>query len=200
MYQFIETLRIEDGNLLNIEKHQSRVDKTLAHFWPGKATGISLKELLPSAPCAQGIFKVRVVYGGNGIEEIKVEPYQKKIVRTLRLVENNDACYPFKSTDRSVLTQAMQKRGVCDEVIIVKNGLLTDTSYTNIALFDGHHWYTPAYPLLAGTMREKLLDNGIIRTRDIKASDICQYSQISLFNAMIDHGGIVLPTTSVITD
>lgn len=200
MYRFIETLRIENGKIRNVEKHQKRLDETLSHFWEDKATGISLKEMLPGAPSAQGIFKVRIVYGENGIEETKIEPYHRKPIRTLRLVENNDACYPFKSTDRSVLAQAMQRRGACDDIIIVRNGLLTDTSYTNIALFDGQHWYTPARPLLAGTMREKLLDDGIIRTRDINTSDICQYSKVALFNAMTDLGDIILPTASLVTD
>jgi len=32
----------------------------------------------------------------------------------------------------------------------------------NIALYDGHTWYTPAHPLLQGTKRAELLDNRFI--------------------------------------
>ena len=37
-----------------------------------------------------------------------------------------------------------------DEILITRNGLLTDTSIANIALFNGKEWHTPKHPLLKG--------------------------------------------------
>ncbi len=59
---------------------------------------------------------------------------------------------------------------------------LTDTSYTNIALYDGEQWFTPSTPLLRGTMRQRLLDCGLLQEREIMVSDIPNYQYISLFN------------------
>lgn len=67
-------------------------------------------------------------------------------------------------------------------------GLLTDTSYSNIALFDGCHWVTPRQPLLRGTMRQSLLDDGVLTEQDIKAEDWNRYRQVSLVNAMMPLG------------
>ena len=85
-----------------------------------------------------------------------------------------------------------------DEVIIVRNGLLTDTSYTNIALFDGCEWLTPKLPLLAGTQRASLIDRQRLREADIRADDLWSFDYIALFNAMMNLGEMILPVrTSV---
>ena len=55
-----------------------------------------------------------------------------------------------------------------DDILIVKNGLLTDTSIANIALYDGNDWYTPLHPLLKGTKRAELLDKGVLKEKEIK--------------------------------
>lgn len=70
-------------------------------------------------------------------------------------------------------------------------GLLTDTSYSNITLFDGSRWVTPRQPLLRGTMRQSLLDDGVLAEQDIKAEDWNSFRQVSLINAMMPLGRLV---------
>ncbi len=72
-----------------------------------------------------------------------------------------------------------------DDVLIVKNGLLTDTSYANIAFFDGVQWLTPATPLLAGTRRQQLLEQGVITEATLHPSDLKQFKFAKLMNAML---------------
>ena len=52
-------------------------------------------------------------------------------------------------------------RGACDEILIIKDGHITDTSISNIVfrLPDGW-WLTPFTPLLKGIMRTYLLESG----------------------------------------
>jgi 4-amino-4-deoxychorismate lyase len=45
----------------------------------------------------------------------------------------------------------------CDDIIIVRNGFVTDASYANLIFRKGDEWFTPATFLLAGTMRAFLL-------------------------------------------
>ena len=59
-----------------------------------------------------------------------------------------------------------------DEVIIEKNGYLTDTTIANIAFFDGKQWFTPEKPLLKGTMRAKLIEEGFLQTKNIKSEEL----------------------------
>ena len=87
------------------------------------------------------------------------------------------------------------QRGDADEVVIVKNGLLTDTSYSNIALFDGQRWVTPRHPLLQGTMRQSLLDTGQLVERDIRDDEGGRYEKVSLINAMMPLGRCVCEVT-----
>ena len=94
----------------------------------------------------------------------------------------------YKSTDRSRLNALVAQKGNCDDIIIVKHGLLTDTSFTNLAIFDGKHWVTPRHPLLPGTKRAALLDKGMIQKADITLEDLRNANKVSLFNAMIEFG------------
>jgi 4-amino-4-deoxychorismate lyase len=90
-----------------------------------------------------------------------------------------------------------QAPSYADEVIIIKNGCVTDTSYTNICFFDGKEWLTPDTPLLQGTMRRYLLDKGVIREVRIRRKDIQYFKKVSLINAMMELGEIIIPIENI---
>jgi 4-amino-4-deoxychorismate lyase len=70
----------------------------------------------------------------------------------------------------------------CD-IIIIKNGLVTDTSFSNICFYDGTRWLTPAKPLLKGTMRAYLLSKNLIIEKDISVEIIKSYKKLRFINA-----------------
>ena len=115
----------------------------------------------------------------------------------MKLVEDNEIDYSFKSTDRACLNSLAAQKGDCDEVLIVKNGLLTDTSFTNVAVFDGERWLTPKHPLLLGTKRASLLERQVIKEADISVETLMNAQKVSLINAMIDLGEIEITTQMV---
>lgn len=190
MCLFIETIRIEDGKVYNLDYHIERFDRTRAAFWKGSAP-IDLRTLV-SPQSLEGIYKCRVVYGRE-IEEITYVPYQMRDVSSLRLVVADTVDYTYKSTNRENLNALYAQRKMADDVLIVKDGCLTDTSIANVALYDGKMWCTPSHPLLRGTKRAELLDKKIIVEKDIPQAHLGKYSKIMLFNAMIDWGRIILP-------
>ena len=100
--------------------------------------------------------------------------------------------YHYKSTNRKELEALYVLRGNQDDILIVRNHFLTDTSIANVALEKEGAWYTPAAPLLKGTKRAWLLEQKLLRECDIPADDIYSYSRIALFNAMIDFGSLIL--------
>ncbi|MEG1587555.1 MAG: aminotransferase class IV, partial [Bacteroidales bacterium] len=118
-------------------------------------------------------------------------------IRNLMIVENNQIEYAYKSTDRSALNKLKAQAGNCSDALIIRNGLVTDTTFCNVALFDGYHWITPAHPLLKGTKRAQLLDRAMLIERDIPASMIHEFQLIMLFNAMNEFGSILLPTHEI---
>lgn len=132
--------------------------------------------------------KGRVVYDKDGVKDVSFAAYHPLNIHSLKLVACDNLDYSYKSADRSQLQKLKEQRGDCDEIIIVKNGLLTDTSYSNIALFDGENWYTPKHPLLQGTMRESLIDQGKLRECDLKPEDLNRFLKVSLINAMMPLG------------
>jgi 4-amino-4-deoxychorismate lyase len=63
--------------------------------------------------------------------------------------------------------------------------LIKDCSYTNIVFFDGANWYTPESPLLEGTQREKLIQEGIITPKALYVSEVPNFQKFKCINAMI---------------
>ena len=193
MSPFIETIRIENGRPLHLSLHQARMETTRSRFFP-QAQPLSLHKLLSDAPRSSvGRIKARIVYGADGVVEKSYQPYTLRRIERLRLVIDNEIDYAYKSTDRQSLLHLLERRGDCDDILIVRRGLLTDTSFTNIALFDGHRWLTPAQPLLQGTMRHALLSSGLLVEANISASALPSFQYMKLFNAMIDAHEVVLP-------
>lgn len=198
MCRFVETIRLQNHRLYNMCRHQMRYGRTVRHFFGGGYNVENLEEVAAAFADNDGVNKVRIVYGGAGIVSASCAPYRMKIIRSLRLVECGGIDYTYKYADRTALDNAMNGRGGCDNVVIVRDGMITDTSYTNIALYDGSRWLTPARPLLQGTALVRLLDEGRLISRDIKAGEVWDYSHIALFNSMIDFGKLVLPTACVV--
>ena len=134
----------------------------------------------------------------SGITGVKSEPYVMRRIRRLRLVEARDIDYTYKAADRRALEAMLALRGEADEVIIVRRALITDTSYSNLAFRSRGQWYTPATPLLRGTMRESLLACGLLREANITPADLPLYDAVCLINAMMPLGRMTLPIDSII--
>jgi len=175
--QFLETIKAVNGKLYHLEYHQMRLDRTLPN------TGILLKDIV--TPPAVGFFRCRVVYSDKDYA-VSYHPYQKKDIQTLKLVVSKTIEYSKKYLNRESINNLFAKKASCDDILIVKNGLITDTSIANVAFFYKNEWLTPKQPLLYGTTRQRLLEESKILLHDIEVKDVQKFSQIALMNAMID--------------
>jgi 4-amino-4-deoxychorismate lyase len=196
MCLFVESIQLNEGKFLRLELHQERVCKAMKDFYPSDKV-IGLAEYLNklSFP-VEGIYKCRLVYDSE-IRKIEFTPYIPRKIQTLRLVKTEMDSTPYKKEDRSLLNAAYALRGDCDEIIMTKNGLVTDTSYTNIALFDGKHWVTPRIPLIYGVNRTELLNKEILTEKDITPDELVNFNRVSLFNAMNEFGSIELNISAI---
>lgn len=192
--QFVETIKIKDGKAQSLAYHQARLERTILHFFPElcHTSMPSLKELINPKEGME-LYKARVLYGEHGVETVEYAPYTMRKISSLQVVADETIEYSFKSTDRSRLNALSAMKGDCDEIVIVKHGLVTDTSFTNLAIYDGCHWITPKHPLLLGTKRAHLLEHGIIQEADITLQDLKKAQSIRLFNAMIEFGEVEIP-------
>lgn len=136
-------------------------------------------------PPSIGLYRCRLTYNENQID-ISYHTYTKRNISSLKVIHADDLEYSKKSVDRSELDRLYTLRENCEDILIVKNGFVTDTSIANIAFFKDGVWYTPTIPLLKGTTRERLLDNGSLVLKDIDIKELKDYTKIALLNAMID--------------
>lgn len=181
MCQLFETIRVENGAAQHLCYHQQRVDRSVGGGKIWLENYVNVLELPPD-----GCFKLRIVYSEQGIVQHTITPYVARSIATLRLVVDNEIVYDRKSEDRSVIERLTDLRNGCDDIIIVRRGLITDSSFANLAFFDGMRWVTPREPLLKGTCRARLLDSGELVEECISVASLQNYSKLQLINAMLD--------------
>lgn len=185
MKRFIESIRIVNTKPVNICLHNERVSKTALHHY-GTDLNLPIDKILKENDISVNtLYKLRIVYS-NKLESYSIEPYLQKELRVLRAVTNDNIEYSFKYEDRAALDALYSKRGDCDDVLIIRRGIVTDTSYGNVLYSDGEKLYTPANPLLKGTKREQLLRDGKIIERDLPADRIRDFLQWYVINSMLD--------------
>ncbi len=179
---FLETIKIVDGKIFNIGYHQKRYESVL------KAHGVkdiqNLEELIN--PPEWGLYRCRAVYDADNVD-VTFHEYKKREITTLKLVFENEIDYKYKSTAREDIESLFSQRGEGDDILIIKDLLVTDTSIANIAFYTKEgKWVTPKNPLLKGTTRARLLDEGEIIEVEIKVHELRSFSKVALLNAMID--------------
>jgi 4-amino-4-deoxychorismate lyase len=96
------------------------------------------------------------------------------------------------------LNRLFDLRKNCDDILIVKRGFVTDSSYSNIAFKKGQHWYTPWSALLKGTMRAYLLERNLIRLEDIRIEDLHTFQYFKLINAMMGFEGPEIEVSNIV--
>ena len=184
MSLLIETIRLSDGVFNNLPYHEARMERAWTELFP-QAQPLALAEMLTKLEFPKiGLYRCRVSYDSEwrGVEFI---PYEIREVQTLKLVYDNAIAYKHKFKDRKNLERLFVQRGECDEVLIIRNGLVTDTSYANILFKKGNDWVTPSSCLLPGTMRQYLIDRKAVTVREIRADEIQSYESFKLINAML---------------
>ena len=178
---YFETIKIIDSKPLHMPYHQKRYESVLTSL--GIKEFENLEDYIKAPEI--GLYKCRLVYTPHAIS-VTYDAYKKREISFLKLIFNNDIEYATKSTSRRELDALYAKKDECDDVLIIKNLLVTDTSIANIAFYKNGIWITPKQPLLEGTTRSRLLDEGKIVEADIKVRELRTFSKVALLNAMID--------------
>lgn len=192
---FLETICILNGKIQNINSHKKRMQETASYF-NFTAPELPDIEALLTDGMHESKVKCRVCYH-NDITSIEFERYVPKDIKSLRLI-NMFPDYSFKFSNRKAIDDLLKFRDGCDDVLIVRNGLITDTSYSNVVLRKGNMYFTPNFPLLNGTKRRKLLEQKVIEEVEINVDNIRQYDRVWLINALLDiEDNVSLPTDQI---
>ena len=181
MYPLFESIRVEGGRAHLLQYHQNRLNRSYLELFK-TACPWALESILPELP-SEGLFKLRFKYNKDSFS-FETLQYTPSKIESLKLIEINSYSYNFKFTDRSGIDQAFNLRVNCDDILMTKNGFLTDTSYCNILLFDGKDWFTPEHPLFKGVQRQFLIDQQIIKTKQIHKEELSKFKSFQLINAL----------------
>lgn len=183
MSLLLESIKLVDGEFQNLFYHEQRMNRALK-FLCGVQEHFNLENFLKNLNLPlKGLYKCRLVYDDNS-KDIEFIPYQYKEINSLRVIEHDRVSYEFKYADRTLLNRLYELRKDCDDVLIVKRGQVTDSSYSNIIFRRGKRWYTPWSALLKGTMRASLLEGNVIEEEEILVEDISSFESFKLINAM----------------
>jgi len=186
MYLLLETIKVVDRKLQNIDLHNERLNYSRKEIW-GIDSRLALEKIIQIPDNVDnGIFKCRVLYGKE-IEKVAFLPYQIKPIESLLIVEADQISYAYKFADRQEIEKLMPDSALAKtDILITQKGLIKDTSYANIVFFDGKKYITPLTPLLKGTKRELLLRKGQLIAQEISVQDLKKFQFAKIINAMID--------------
>jgi 4-amino-4-deoxychorismate lyase len=172
-----------DGVFYNLDQHWKRIVKTTFDHY-GHAPSFDLRDVLGQDVPESGLYKARLIYGPV-FESIAFDSYQIGEISSLEIVFADGLDYGYKYCDRGQIVALKESSGA-DDIIIVQNGLVTDSSKANLVFASPAGFFTPEPCLLPGTKRQSLLELGVIKRKDIKLADLADFDRVYLINAMID--------------
>ncbi|MCX8083898.1 MAG: aminotransferase class IV [Calditerrivibrio sp.] len=180
MSQLFETIKVYQRKAFNLEYHKKRIIYTFNTLFK-TAPFFDLIAYINSIPLTDELSRLKITYDLNNIA-YSITPYQRREITALYTVETTIE-YPFKYEDRSCFDPYLKGT---KEPIFTKNGMITDTTFSNLAFYDGQCWWTPNTYLLKGTKRDYYIEKGILKVTEISVSDLKRFKKISLINAMND--------------
>lgn len=173
---YFETIKCEDFEVYNLDFHNKRIARTI-----GK--NLNLQEYI--TPPTNELLRCKLVYDKNEILSVDYFPYKKREFKTFKIVFDDNIEYSKKYLNREKLDELFEKRELCDEIIIIKNKIVTDTSIANIAIFQNGTWFSSKNCLLDGTVRARLIEDKKIFEKDISLEMLQKAEKLAIFNAMI---------------
>jgi 4-amino-4-deoxychorismate lyase len=195
MCLLFESIAVVGGLPQNLAWHEKRMNASRRSLW-GLSNKISLENIAADTPKDSTLLKLKVIYGQE-IEEVSYEEYHPKPIRSFQLIKS-DTTYSHKYLDRNELNALYQEKNGADEIIIIQNKQVTDSSIGNLIFLSEGQWYTPSTPLLPGTMRAKLLNEGQIQEAHITTDSLNSYEKLMVINALNPFDPIrALPISSI---
>lgn len=191
MSLLFETIKVVNKKMLNVSFHNERMNRSRFELF-GCRNEWNLNEVveIPN-DITKDDYKCRVIYSDT-IKDIEFRKYIPRKIDHLKLLQCDEIDYSYKYLDRSVFEELLKKNNCREneDILIVKNGRITDTTYSNIVLFDRIEWHTPLSPLLKGTKRAKLIFHKRILEKDILVEDLQHYEKLVLINAMLEFDSV----------
>ena len=195
-FELLETMRwtAEEGYFL-LEHHLSRLSDS-ADYFDFELDRAAIETRLANLGRRLGPagYRIRLLLQRNGVFRLTETPLPNnshELPQRVRLAaEPVSATNPFlyhKTTRRSTYVQARKSVNDCDDVLLWnRDGYITETSIANVVVRIDEELFTPPVQcgLLAGTYRQWLLQQRLIRERNIHRDELSADQTILLINSV----------------
>lgn len=208
MSRLLETIRVSMYRAFWLEWHFRRVlfstgSERTARAIIGLASSIVHRETGRTIRCP-GRYRLSIEYEHDTLIRYTITPYARRQVFACVACEPRDAShrlieYRLKYADRSALNETARNLATGVEPLYVRNGLVLEARYANVAFLRRGQWFTPRTVMHAGTARARLLGSGILQEADIYRAELCDFDAMCFVNAMLDPGELVISPNRVYT-
>ena len=212
-FQLLETMLWEDGRIFLLERHLKRLMES-AEYFDFKIDLKGIRETLNECckpgdptgrtPC-EGTrpTKIRLLLNRNGLFEVRASEIKRgeDTASTLAIarepVDSGDVFLYHKTTNRAVyekakadfssFAKATADKPEADDVLLFnERGEVTESCIANVVVeLDGRKVTPPVYcGLLAGSLRDSLLESGEIEEQIVMLDDLKRASAIWLINSV----------------
>jgi para-aminobenzoate synthetase/4-amino-4-deoxychorismate lyase len=193
-FSLLETMRLDAGQLVRLERHMARMASSARHFdyvWNEPVVRAAIAAAQRGH--LNGCWRLRLLLDRTGTPAVECTPHTLSQERPWRVgfaLEPVDERDPFlfnKTTRRAVYERARAAQPDLDDVILWNSrGEVTEATIANVvAEIDGAR-YTPPIEcgLLGGTFRAELLEAGTIAHRVMTRADVAAAPRVWLINSL----------------
>lgn len=195
-FELIETMRWEPGaGLVRGERHIDRLARSAEELGFSFDEG-SVRSALDAATGGTQPLRVRLALTPEGAIEATTQPFvplpagtvwRLAVARTR--LESTNAMLRHKTSLRSAYETARAEfpTSEAEEVLLLnERGYVCEGSFTTLFVRSGDGWVTPSIHcgLLAGVLREEMLETGAAREADIAVRDLRQAEALAVGNSL----------------
>ena len=197
MSLLFESICVLNGRVLYPKWHELRYHSAYSELFGESPKKNLLAGLEIPIEFKSGKVKLKIIYGQNQ-KEFSFQHYKTQKIETLKIVHHDKLDYSLKYNERKTLNELFSLKENCDDVLIIKKGEITDTSYGNVIFFDGTNWITPKNPLLKGTCRARLISDRKAKKKVIRLEHLKSFKGVKVINAMRDLEQKMIPIENII--
>lgn len=193
-----ETLRVERGRVLRLERHVARLARGAAFFGhPEPPPAEEVRAFLQAHPdmsaLEEGALRLIAVDGhlhvtAEPMDLRPLPPVPVALARSLRRFSGSplNRYKTLSYLENAMLAREAKRRGLFEVLPLNEQGRLTDGSRTNLILVLGGEAFTPpvAAGALPGILREVLLEAGVLREADLGLEELREAQALLLCNSL----------------
>jgi para-aminobenzoate synthetase/4-amino-4-deoxychorismate lyase len=193
-FSLLETMRLESGNVIRLDRHLRRMADSAVYFgyaWDDRAIRSALDVVC--AGHRDGRWRLRLTVDAAGRVQWTCGAFPQSPASPWRVAvagEPIDTCDPLlfnKTTDRRIYEAARRARPDVDDVLLWNDREeMTESTVANLVVdCDGVMVTPPSHAgLLPGTYRAELLEAGVLREQAVSRQELRRARRIWLVNSL----------------